>query len=143
MLSSPYSISIFGNIVAAGLFVLLVGLVREPARQRTMAVMAAVAGGLYFQGGLGLWELPLGLAVIVFAYKGLTAYWGIGMAWMLHAVSDLVHHLAGVPMVPTMPLSSFGCLIFDPLIALWFFAGAPSILSTGTLRWRRPASGLR
>jgi hypothetical protein len=25
-----------------------------------------------------------------------------------------------------MPTSSFGCMIFDAIIALWFLAGAPS-----------------
>ena len=28
-----------------------------------------------------------------------------------------------------MPTSSFGCLIFDALIAVWFLAGAPSLFS--------------
>jgi hypothetical protein len=27
-----------------------------------------------------------------------------------------------------MPTSSFGCLIFDSLIAIWFLAGAPARL---------------
>ena len=28
-----------------------------------------------------------------------------------------------------MPTSSFGCIIFDALIAVWFFAGAPSLIA--------------
>jgi hypothetical protein len=28
-----------------------------------------------------------------------------------------------------MPTSSFGCMIFDAIIALWFLAGAPSMIA--------------
>jgi hypothetical protein len=31
-----------------------------------------------------------------------------------------------------MPTSSFGCLIFDSLIAFWFLAGAPARLPAAT-----------
>ena len=37
-----------------------------------------------------------------------------------------VHHVWGNPIWPFMPTSSFGCLVFDALIAIWFLAGAPS-----------------
>jgi hypothetical protein len=36
-----------------------------------------------------------------------------------------------------MPTSSFGCMIFDTLIAIWFFDGAPSILARAS-RQRAP-----
>jgi hypothetical protein len=38
-----------------------------------------------------------------------------------------VHHFCGNAIWPFMPTSSFGCTIFDGLIAVWFLAGAPSI----------------
>ena len=33
----------------------------------------------------------------------------------------------GNPILAFMPTSSFGCLIFDALIAVWFLAGVPSL----------------
>lgn len=33
----------------------------------------------------------------------------------------------GQPILPFAPISSFGCAICDPVIALWCFAGGPSI----------------
>jgi hypothetical protein len=44
---------------------------------------------------------------------------------------DLPHHLWGNPIWPFMPTSSFGCMIFDTLIAVWFLAGAPSLVAFG------------
>jgi len=51
----------------------------------------------------------------------------------MHAAWDLAHHLWGNPIWPFMPTSSWGCMIFDSLIALWFLAGAPSLWSTKLL----------
>ena len=47
-----------------------------------------------------------------------------GLAWLMHAGWDLVHHYYGNPIWPFMPTSSFGCMVFDTIIAIWFFAGA-------------------
>jgi hypothetical protein len=47
----------------------------------------------------------------------------------MHAIWDLPHHLWGNPIWPFMPASSFGCMIFDALIAVWFLAGAPSLIA--------------
>jgi hypothetical protein len=60
----------------------------------------------------------------------LLSYRFIGLAWIMHAAWDLAHHLWGNPIWPFMPASSWSCMIFDSLIALWFFAGAPSLWST-------------
>jgi hypothetical protein len=38
-----------------------------------------------------------------------------------------MHHFYGHPIVPFAPLSSAGCAITDALIAIWFFADAPSV----------------
>ncbi len=54
-------------------------------------------------------------------------YPAIGIGWLVHTLSEVIHHLICHPMVDFIPLSSFGCAVFDPLIALWFFAWAPSI----------------
>ena len=72
-----------------------------------------------------------------FAYAGLQSYPAIAIAWLMHAVWDFLHHMWGGPIWPFMPTSSFGCLIFDSLIAIWFLMGAPS------LRRARVANSLR
>lgn len=68
------------------------------------------------------------------AYWGLRSYPFIGIGWLLHSAWDLAHHLWGNPLWPFMPTSSWGCMLFDALIAVWFVAGAPSF------KGRRPAS---
>ena len=49
------------------------------------------------------------------------------MAW------DLVHHFYGNPIVPSLPASPAGCAITDTLLAIWFFAGAPSVFGERTV----------
>jgi len=46
---------------------------------------------------------------------------------LMHSCWDIAHHLWGNPLWPFMPTSSFGCMMFDAVIAIWFIAGAPSI----------------
>jgi len=46
----------------------------------------------------------------------------------MHSGWDILHHLWGNPIWPFMTTSSFGCMIFDALIAAWFLAGAPSLV---------------
>jgi hypothetical protein len=45
-----------------------------------------------------------------------------------------VAHLYGNVIWPFMPTSSFGCMIFDALIAMWFLAGAPSMFTLASLK---------
>ena len=118
-----------GPALAAVVFVLLMSLVREPARRRLNAILVAGASGVYLSGGLGPWELLYPAIAAPVVYLGLRSHRFIGVAWLMHAVWDLVHHLYGNPIWPFMPTSSFGCLIFDAGIATWFLAGAPSILA--------------
>ena len=61
------------------------------------------------------------------AYRGLRSYGFIGVGWLLHTGWDVLHHLYGNPIVPFVPDSSLGCAICDPVIALWCFAGGPSV----------------
>jgi len=116
-----------GPALAAIVFVLLMSRVKEPARRNFNAILAAGASGVYLSGGLGVWELPYAALGPTVAYLGLRSYGFIGLAWLMHASWDLVHHLYGNAIWPFMPTSSLGCAIFDPLIAVWFLAGAPSI----------------
>jgi hypothetical protein len=118
-----------GPLGAAVVFVLVMSLVREPARRNINAIIAAGASGVYLSGGgFGPWELLFPLVAVPIAYQGLRAYRFIAIAWLMHSGWDVLHHLWGNPIWPFMPTSSFGCTIFDALIAVWFFAGAPSRL---------------
>ncbi|MFI7130965.1 DUF6010 family protein [Nonomuraea sp. NPDC050153] len=56
----------------------------------------------------------------------------MGAGWLLHTAWDVLHHLQGNPILPFAALSSFGCAICDPVVALWCFAGGPSVF-----RWVR------
>ena len=118
-----------GPAGAAVLFVVIMSLVREPARRNINAIIAAGASGVYLSGGgFGPWELLFPVVAVPIVYQGLRAYRFIAIAWLMHSGWDVLHHLWGNPIWPFMPTSSFGCMIFDALIAVWFFAGAPSIL---------------
>lgn len=67
------------------------------------------------------------------AYRGLQSYRFIGIGWTLHVAWDLVHHFYGNPIVPSLPASPAGCAITDTLLAIWFFAGAPSVFGERTV----------
>lgn len=114
-------------------YVALSSLIPEPGRQRFNAVMVAGAGAAYLSGGaVGLWEIAFTAVVTYCAYRGLTHYAWLGVGWLLHTGWDVVHHLVGAPILPSLPTSSFGCAVCDPVIAVWLFLGAPSVWS-----WRR------
>ena len=115
-----------GPTFGAVVFVVLMSLVKEPTRRTFNAMLVGGAGGVYLSGGLGPWEVLYPFATIGIAWLGLRSHRYIGVAWLLHAGWDLVHHLSGNAIWPFMPTSSFGCLVFDTLIAIWFLAGAPS-----------------
>jgi Family of unknown function (DUF6010) len=114
-----------GPVIGAGLFVLIMSLVREPARRTFNAVFIAGASGVYLSGGFGLWELLYPAIALPVVYLGLRSYRFVGLAWLMHAAWDLPHHFWGHPIWPFMPTSSFGCVVFDTAVAMWFFAGAP------------------
>jgi hypothetical protein len=124
-----YLADYLGPAFSAIVFVVLMSLVKEPARQRYNAILLAGAAGAYLSGGLGPWELIYPAVGTVVAYQGLRSYRFIGLGWLLHAGWDLVHHAYGHAIWPFMPTSSFGCMIFDTAIAVWFVAGAPSLLA--------------
>jgi Family of unknown function (DUF6010) len=118
---------VLGPVVVALVFISLVSLFDEPNRRGFNAIFVAGAGAAYLSGGFGVWEFVF-LAVVTFcAYRGLRSYRFIGAGWLLHTGWDVMHHLYGNPIVPFVPDSSLGCAICDPVIALWCFAGAPSV----------------
>jgi hypothetical protein len=118
----------FGPAISAVLFVLIMSYVPEPARRKFSAIFAAGAVGAYLNGGFGEWELLYPALATPIVYRGFQSYRYIGVAWLMHAAWDLPHHLWGNPIWPFMRTSSFGCVIFDALIALWFLAGAQSVI---------------
>jgi hypothetical protein len=118
-----------GPAIGAVLFVLGMSLLKEPVRQTLNAILVAGSCGVYLNGGFGIWELLYPALATPIVYRGLRSYRFIGPTWLMHAAWDLPHHLWGNPIWPFMPTSSFGCLIFDSLIAIWFWAGAPSFFS--------------
>ena len=120
------TMDLIGPVIGASIFVLLMSLIREPARQRFNAILVAGAGAAYLNGGLGIWEFAYITLATFVAYKGLSSYRFIGVAWLLHTGWDIVHHLFATPIWPWLPASSAGCAVFDAVIAAWFFLGAPS-----------------
>lgn len=115
-------------VVIAMTFILLASLIREPARKKFMAILIAGAGAAYLSGGgFGLWEMAFCTVLTICAYNGLRSYRFIGIGWMLHTAWDILHHLYGNPLLPFDLTSSLGCAICDPVIAVWCFAGAPSL----------------
>jgi len=121
-----------GPVVGAVVFVLIMARVREPARRHFNAIVVAGAAGAYLSGGgFGPWELLYAPAGLTAAYLGLRSYPMIGLAWLMHAGWDVLHHFYGNAIWPFMPTSSFGCMIFDAVITLWFLAGAPALSSRG------------
>src|SRR5262245_58231196 len=114
-----------GPAIGAAVFVLAMSLVPEPTRRTLNAVLVAGASGVYLSGGFGVWELLYPALVTPIVFRGLQSHRYIGLAWLMLAAWDLPHHLWGHPIWPFMPTSSFGCVVFDTLIACWFVAGAP------------------
>ena len=131
-----------GPVIVALVYISLSSVFEEPNRRSFNAIFVAGAGAAYLSGSFGVWEF-LFLAVVTYcAYKGLESYNFIGVGWLLHTGWDVLHHLYGNPIVPFVPDSSLGCAICDPVIALWCFAGAPSVydLIRGKGRGRRASS---
>lgn len=121
--------AVLAVLIALG-FISLMSLLREPQRRTLNALLIAGAGSVYWSGGLGVWEFAFGSLMLWVAYRGLNSYFWIGIGWLLHTGWDLLHHFYGSPIVSMAPSSSAGCAVCDPLLALWFFAGAPSLFKS-------------
>lgn len=115
------------NVVYAIVFVLVVGAIKEPIRQKSMAIMIAMAGGLFAYPPYAELGFMWGAAIAVCGYFGLKSYKFIGLGWILHAIWDTLRYSQDAGLVGQAPHSSLGCAVFDPMIALWFFFGAPSV----------------
>jgi hypothetical protein len=135
MPSAPPPLTVLDYIapaIAAGIFVVVMSLVKEPTRRHVNAVIVGGATGVYMSGGgFGIWEIVFPVIALPVAYLGLGSHVFIGVAWLMHSGWDILHHWWGDPIWPFAPTSSFGCMIFDALIAVWFVARAPSLLVKG------------
>ncbi|MEJ2855656.1 MULTISPECIES: DUF6010 family protein [unclassified Saccharothrix] len=111
------------------LYVALNSFIPEHHRRPFNAVFVGGAGAAYLSGGgFGVWEFAFTVLATYVAYLGLRSWKFIGIAWLLHTAWDLAHHVKGNPIVPFAEHSSLGCAICDPVIALWCFAGGPSLI---------------
>jgi len=126
-----------GPAIGAFVFIVLMSRVHEPTRRTVNAVIVAGALGVYLNGGFGPYELIYPILAMPLAYRALASYRYVGITWLTHAAWDLPHFLWANPIWPFMPTSSFGCFVFDTLIAIWFLAGSPSFVPSG--RVSRPA----
>lgn len=120
-------IDLIAPITVALVYICACSFFKEPNRRHFNAIMIAGAGAAYLSGGFGVWELAFNAVITYLAYQGLRSYRFIGIGWLLHTGWDVMHHLYGNPVIPFSPTSSLGCAICDPVIALWCFAGAPSV----------------
>ena len=120
-------VGLIAPIFVALVYICACSFFEEPNRRHFNAIMIGGAGAAYLNGGFGVWEFVFTAVVTYFAYAGLRSYRFIGIGWLLHTGWDVTHHLYGNPIVPFSPTSSLGCAICDPVIALWCFAGAPSV----------------
>jgi uncharacterized protein DUF6010 len=121
-------LDVVAPVAIAIVFIIGSSLIKEPNRRNFMAIMIAGAGAAYLSGGgLGKWEFAFTAIVTFCAYKGLQSYRFIGLGWLLHTLWDAIHHFYGAPIIPFLSTSSAGCAITDAVIAVWFFANAPSV----------------
>jgi hypothetical protein len=130
-MSAPHTLmagDYYGPAFGALCFVLGMSRVPEPARKTFNAILVAGTCSAYLNGGFGISELIYPILATPVVYAGLQSYRFIGIAWLMHAAWDLAHHFWGYPIWPFVPTSSWGCMIFDSLIAIWFLAGAPAPL---------------
>lgn len=132
---NPYLLQALLMLPFSAVFITLVGLIPEPQRKKGMAVMLAFAAAVYLNGGLGIWDAVIGILVATLAYNGLVSYRFIGIGWLVHTVWDLLNFSQGHALITGDLTTNIGCAVFDTIIAVWFFLGAPSVI--GMIRNRR------
>jgi hypothetical protein len=123
----PSVLQIVAAPAIAVIFTAACSLVKEPSRRNFSAIILAGAGAAYLSGGFGKWEFAFCTLVAWIAFRGLNDYRFIGAGWILHTIWDVLHHFYGSPIVSFAPTSSLGCAICDPILAIWYFFGAPSV----------------
>lgn len=122
------ALQLIAPVIFACVFIAACSLLREPHRRNFSALMISGAGAAYLGGGLGLWEVAFCIVLTFFAYRGLSDYRFIAVAWLFHTGWDVIHDLYANPILPFAPTSSLGCAICDVVLAIWYFTGAPDVL---------------
>lgn len=109
--------------------VALLSLIPERSRRPFSAVFLAGAGAAYLSStdGFGPLEMVFTAVMTLVAFLGLRSYRWIGVGWLLHTCWDAAHAAKGSPILPFAEHSSLGCAICDPVLALWYFAGAEPV----------------
>lgn len=115
-------INAFVAVIIALVYMAISSLASELNRQKISALIIAGAGAVYWSGGLGIAEYIFATSMLLMAFKGLTNYKFIGLAWLMHTSWDILHLLYGNPIVPFSVSSSAGCAVCDSVLALWFFS---------------------
>jgi len=105
--------------------------VADSTRHKISAIAVAGAAAAYLGGGLGAWEIVYMLLASFVAYRSLDSYRFVALAWAMHVVWDIVHHIYGNPIWPFRPASSAGCAITDSILVIWYLMGAPPLLRRG------------
>ncbi len=117
--------AVISPLVVSAVYIGIMSLLSGRARLRLSALIIAGAGGVYFGAGFGIWEVLFCFPMFFLAYRGSDDGRYVGVGWILHTVWDGLHHLYGAPILPFIPLSSFGCAICDSGLAAWYLLGAP------------------
>lgn len=120
--------SVLAPVAIGVLVAVTLSLIPSRHRRPFGAVFLAGAGAAYLSsGGLGIWDLVFTTAMTAVAFLGLRSNRWLGVGWLMHTGWDIVHAVKGSPLLPFAAHSSAGCAVCDPVIALWYFADAPSI----------------
>jgi hypothetical protein len=91
--------------------------------QLISGVILGLAAGAYINNSLGVFELPLGMLILFFAYKATSSWTFVGIGWITHGILDVIHHNLGTPMFSYYDMSSLGCAVLDFVLGAWFLMG--------------------
>jgi hypothetical protein len=119
--------SVFLSALGGVACVVFLGLFEYQVRLNLTSLMLALCAGCYMNGPYGRLESAGGLFFYLCAYFGLHNPAWLGLGWLIHGIVDAFHHHADYPIVHWMWFSSVGCAAMDPILAAYFFMGAPTI----------------
>jgi hypothetical protein len=86
-------------------------------------VILGLAAGAYINNSLAVYEMPLAMLMLFWAYKATSSWTFVGIGWITHAVVDIIHHSLGTPMFSYYDMSSLGCAVLDIILGIWFLMG--------------------
>ena len=121
------TIGILAGLIIPAIWICSFSVVAEPQRRQVNCILVGLAASTYGNHSFGSIEAAGTVTVLTLGILGLRDYRWLGAAWLVHAGLDIAHHLVSDPMFRYFPASSLGCAVTDPILALWFFVGAPDI----------------